>query len=71
MQRINIVSAAYASWNVMDVKEYTLVKLDIVLAPDFQNTKATLELTETNQNMQNIFLTINMNTVRRKKLWKS
>jgi hypothetical protein len=55
----------------MDAKEYILVKLDVVLTPDFQNILATLDLTETNQNMQNIFLTINMNTIRRKKLWIS
>jgi hypothetical protein len=55
----------------MDAKKYILVKLEVVLVPDFQNTLATLDSTETNQNMQNIFLIINMNTVRRKKLWKS
>jgi hypothetical protein len=36
MQQINTVSASYTSWNVMDAKEYVLVKLDIVLHQIFK-----------------------------------
>jgi hypothetical protein len=47
-----------------------LVRLGVALLQDIQNIFMTLSTVKTNQSMQNTFLTISMNIVKKMKLWK-